>query len=78
MAWNTDPFGMLISLLVLQALMFGRKKNRKKLDHFVVLISLSRTVCTPPCSNINNPKAFRCLKEPIFMSKELGEEYFKE
>jgi RHS repeat-associated protein len=39
--WNTDPSGMLIAPLALLALVFGRKKNRTKLDHFVILIVIA-------------------------------------
>ena len=42
--WNTDPSGMLIAPLALLALVFGRKKNRTKLDHFVILLVIGLSV----------------------------------
>ena len=42
--WNSDPSGMLIAPLALLALVFGRKKNRTKLDHFVILIVIGLSV----------------------------------
>jgi RHS repeat-associated protein len=42
--WNSDPSGMLIAPLALLALVFGRKKNRTKLDHFVILLVIGLSV----------------------------------
>jgi RHS repeat-associated protein len=42
--WNNDPSGMLIAPLALLALVFGRKKNRTKLDHFVILVVIGLSV----------------------------------
>jgi RHS repeat-associated protein len=39
--WNNDPAGMLIAPLALLALVFGRKKNRTKLDHFIILVVIA-------------------------------------
>ena len=42
--WSSDPSGMLIAPLALLALVFGRKKNRTKLDHFVILVVIGLSV----------------------------------
>ena len=42
--WNNDPSGMLIAPLALLALVFGRKKNRTKLDQFVILIVIGLSI----------------------------------
>ncbi len=42
--WSGDPSGMLIAPLALLALVFGRKKNRTKLDHFVILVVIGLSI----------------------------------
>jgi len=36
--WNSDPSGMLIAPLALLALVFGRKKNRTKLEYAILIL----------------------------------------
>ena len=61
--WGGDPSGMLIAPLALLALVFGRKKNRTKLDHFVILVVIGLSVgfSVSACGN-GTPKGDPIIK----------------